>query len=57
MMAWWVFGADKLDIALAEHVARRMREGITEQQAKDEAAVIKLFLVSAEARQLRGEGK
>lgn len=48
-MTYWVFHDVQLDQALAAFEARRQGDGATEQQAKDESAVIKLFLFSAEA--------
>lgn len=53
-MMYWVFHAEMLDKALAEFVARRMREGASELQAKDEAALVKLFLVADESKALLG---
>jgi nicotinic acid phosphoribosyltransferase len=46
---YWLFHNEQLDKALAEFSARRQREGASEQQALDDAALIKLFLVSDEA--------
>jgi hypothetical protein len=49
-MRYWVFHADMLAAALAAFEARRQQEGATEQQAKDDTAVIIAFLESPEAR-------
>ena len=46
---YWVFHDAQLDQALAAFEARRQGEGASEEQTKDETAVIKLFLISAEA--------
>ena len=53
-MRYWVFHEQMLDQALAEFLARRVREGASEQQAADEATQIKLFLGSNEATKLLG---
>lgn len=46
---YWVFDVSHLDQALAEFEARRQKEGVTEQQARDETTLIKVFLISPEA--------
>lgn len=50
-MRYWVFHEDMLGAALAAYEARRQSEGATEQQAKDDTAVIAAFLGSAEVRE------
>ncbi len=56
-MRYWVFHEQMLAAALAEHEARRMREGATEQQAKGETIGIATFLASPEAEKLAGRAK
>lgn len=53
-MLYWVFHAEQLDKALATFEAARIQQGATEAQAKDDAAIVRAFLVSAEAAALRG---
>lgn len=54
-MPWWCFHQEQLVAALAAREAERMKEGVTEQQAKDETQIVVQFLASAAARQLRGD--
>jgi hypothetical protein len=50
-MRYWVFHEEMLDKMLAAREAARQKAGATEQQAKDDTAVIKLFLIEAEGLQ------
>jgi hypothetical protein len=54
-MPWWVFHQEQLAAALAAREAERQKEGVTEQQAKDETQIIAQFLASEAARPLRGD--
>lgn len=49
-MMWWCFHDENLSAALAAWEARRMGEGASEQQAKDDTSVIAQFLASSEAK-------
>jgi hypothetical protein len=50
---YWVFNNEMLEAALAAFEARRQGEGASEQQARDETAIIKMFLTSAEAERAK----
>lgn len=50
MIRWWVFHEEQLAVALAAFEARRMQEGASEQQAKDDVATVLGFLGGPEAR-------
>lgn len=49
-MKYWVFHEEMLSKALAEHEAARIRDGATEQQAKDDTATVLAFLAGEAAR-------
>jgi hypothetical protein len=53
-MRYWVFHESQLSAALAAREAERMKEGATEQQAKDETLIVAQFLTSEAARPLFG---
>lgn len=55
MMRYWVFHEQALVDCLALREAERIKEGATEQQAKDETVVIVQFLASPVAQKLRGD--
>lgn len=54
-MAWWCFHQEQLAAALAAREAERVKQGATEQQAKDETQIVAEFLASWAARPLRGD--
>lgn len=54
-MPWWFFHQEQLAARLAAREAERVRDGATEQQAKDETQIIAEFLASEAARPLRGD--
>lgn len=54
-MPWWVFHQEQLAAALAAREAERVKEGATEQQAKDETQIVAGFLASEAAKRLRGD--
>jgi hypothetical protein len=54
-MPWWVFHQEQLAAALAAREAERVKQGATEQQAKDETQIIAAFLASESAARLRGD--
>ena len=54
MMRYWVFHEEALAAALAAREAERMKEGATEQQAKDETIIVAQFLTSEAAKRLLG---
>lgn len=54
-MPWWVFHQEQLAVALAAREAERVKEGATEQQAKDETLIIVQFLASESATRMRGD--
>lgn len=54
-MPWWCFHQEQLAARLAAHEAERVKQGATEQQAKDETQIIASFLASDAARLLRGD--
>ena len=56
-MLYWVFHEEMLAKALAAAEAERMRQGASEQQAKDDTQVIAQFLTSPTAMPLRGDAK
>ena len=54
-MKWWAFHEEMLDSELALREAKRLQDGATEQQARDETVTIKEFLASSE-KLLGGRG-
>lgn len=54
-MPWWCFHQEQLAVALATREAERMKEGATEQQAKDETQIVAEFLASESAKRMRGD--
>lgn len=54
MMRYRVFHEEQLAAALAAREAERMKEGATEQQAKDETSIVVQFLISGAARRCLG---
>jgi hypothetical protein len=52
-MLCWVFHEEKLDSALAAREARRVKEGATEQQARDETFTIRAFLAESAELQMQ----
>lgn len=54
-MPWWAFHQEQLAAALAAREAERMKEGATEQQARDETQIVAQFLASESATRLRGD--
>ena len=52
-MYWWVFNAEQLENALARFEAERMSQGVSQQQAQDELAVIAAFLISRSAKEAK----
>lgn len=54
-MPWWCFHQEQLAAALAAREAERMKQGATEQQAKDETQIVAEFLASSPAMRLRGD--
>lgn len=55
-MRYWVFHEEMLAGALADREAERVKEGATEQQAKDETQIVAQFLTSEAARRHKLEG-
>lgn len=53
-MRYWVFHDQQLSAALAAREGERQKQGATEQQAKDETAIVVEFLASDAAKNLRG---
>lgn len=54
-MPWWVFHQEQLAAALVAREAERMKEGATEQQAREETQIVAAFLASESARRMRGD--
>jgi hypothetical protein len=54
MLRYWVFHSEQLDQALARNEAERIKAGASEQQAKDDTAVIKTFLTVGPGTDLLG---
>ncbi len=53
-MRYWVFHEEHLAAALAAREAERIKEGATEEQAKDETLIVAQFLTSESAKNLLG---